>query len=103
MGALFYDMPIVIIYMDDIIVFSYIDFGTHLIDVTEVLKRLSAAGMQVNPEKCFLFQPAVTYLGFLITRDGIKPQQDKIQGILNMAKPLTQKDVCHFVGMVNFY
>ncbi len=68
MGALFFDMPVVVIYMDDIIVFGYIDFRTHLIDATEVLKRLSDAGMQVNPDKFMWFQSSVTYLGFQITR-----------------------------------
>jgi predicted CoA-binding protein len=59
--------------------------------------------MQVNPDKCKWFQTAVTYLGFLITREGIKPQPDKIQGILNMQCPRTLKDVRCFVGIVNFY
>jgi hypothetical protein len=59
--------------------------------------------MQVNPEKCKWFQSAVTYLGFLITREGIKPQPKKIQGILNMQCPTTQKAVRHIMGMDNFY
>jgi hypothetical protein len=103
MSALFSDMPVVVIYMDDTIIFGYAEFDSHLVDVTEVLRRLEAAGMQVNPDKCQWFQPAVTYLGFVITRAGIKPQQEKIQGILNMTRPTTQKDVRRFVGMVNFY
>jgi hypothetical protein len=103
MSAIFFDMPVVVIYMDDTIVFGCADLGSHQADVTEVLRRLQAAGMQVNPDKCLWFQPAVTYLGFLITRDGIKPQPDKIQGIINMQRPKTQKDVHRFVGMVNFY
>jgi len=86
MSAIFFEMPVVVIYMDDTIVFGYADLGSHLVDVTEVLRRLQAAGFQVNPDKCLWFQPAVTYLGFLITRDGIKPQPDKIQGIINKAK-----------------
>ncbi len=103
MGALFFDMPVVVMYMGDIIVFGYLDFGTHLMDVTEVLKRLSDSGMQVNPDKCMWFQLSVTYLGFQITHEGIKPQPDKVQGILNMKRPATQKEVRRFIGMVNFY
>jgi hypothetical protein len=38
MGALFFDMPVVVIYMDDTIVFRCADFGTHLVDVTEILR-----------------------------------------------------------------
>ena len=82
---------------------GYSTFDAHLEQVTEVLKRLLAAGMQVNAEKCKWFHHAVTYLGFIITRDGIKPQPEKIQGILNMKQPKTQKEVRRFVGMVNFY
>ncbi len=89
MSTLFFDMPVVVIYVDDTIIFGYADFNSHLVDVTEVLCRLEAAGMQVNPDKCLWFQPAVTYLGFVITRDGIKPQQEKIQGILNMTRTKT--------------
>jgi hypothetical protein len=103
MEALFFDMPVVVIFRDDTIVFGYANFEVHLIDVTEVLRCLQQAGVQVNPDKCKWFQPAVTHLGFLITGEGIKPQPDKIQGILNMQRPRLQKDVRLFVGMVNFY
>jgi len=103
MGELFFNMPVVIILMDDTIVFGYANFGSHLVDVIEVLKRLQKAGMQVKPEKCKWFQSAITYLGFLITREGIKPQPDKIQGILDMQRPTTQKSVRRFVGILNFY
>jgi hypothetical protein len=96
MGALFFDMQVVIIFMDDTIIFGYADFGSHLVDVTEVLRRLHQAGMQVNPRKYKWFQSAVTYLGFLITREGIKPQPEKIQGILNMQRRSTQKRCAPF-------
>ena len=49
------------------------------------------------------FAPSVNYLGFTITREGIRPQTTKVQGILNMAPPKNQKDIRRFVGMVNFY
>ncbi len=58
MCALFFDMPIAVVYMDEIIVFGYLDFGMHLIYVTEA--------------------STVMYLGFLITREGIKPQPEKV-------------------------
>jgi len=103
MGTMFHDMFTVDIFMNETIVFGYADFRAHLSNVAEVLRRLSAAGIQVNPDKCYWYQTAVTYLGFYITREGIKLQQEKIQGILNMKQPKTQKDVRRFLGMVNFY
>jgi hypothetical protein len=103
MNALYYDMKAVATFLDDVMALGYSTFDAHLVQVTEVLKRLLAAGMQVNAEKCKWFHHAVTYLGFFITRNGIKPQPEKIQGILNMKQPKTQKEVRRFVGMVNFY
>ncbi len=103
MGELFYDLSTAESFMDAIIVLGYGTFQMHLDDVIEVLQRLKSVGMQVNPDKCMWFQTEVTYLGFIITRDGIKPQPEKIQGILNMVQPKLQKDVCRFVGMINFY
>jgi hypothetical protein len=84
MGNMFYNMNTIDIFMDDTIIFAYATFQLHLADVAEILKRLLEAGMQVNPDKCYFFQTSVAYLGFYITREGIKPQQEKIQGILNM-------------------
>jgi hypothetical protein len=61
------------------------------------------AGFQVNPEKGHWFAHHVQYLGFHISHEGISPQKDKIQGILNMVTPKNQKEVCCFIGLVNFY
>jgi hypothetical protein len=59
--------------------------------------------MQVNIDKCKWFQDSVTYLGFIITRTGIHPQPEKIQGILHIKTPTMQREVRRFIGMVNFY
>lgn len=97
MNALFHDMNNV-----DTMILGYTTFEAHLSDVIEVLKR-SAAGMQVNAEKCKWFMHSAMHLGFVITRNGIQPQLEKIQGVLNLKRPTTLKEVCHFFGMINFY
>jgi hypothetical protein len=103
MNALYRDMDNVDTFLDDTMILGYSTFDAHLDDVVEVLKRLLAAGMQVNVAKCKWFEHSVTYLGFIISREGIQPQPAKIQGILHMKRPTTQKQVRRFVGMVNFY
>ena len=103
MGELFGDLDSVVVYLDDILVIGAGSYTEHLAVVSEVLRRLEAKGMQVNPEKSFWAKPEVEYLGFLITRDGIKPQQKKIQSILNIAEPTNQKQLRSFLGMVNYY
>ena len=103
MGELFNDMEEVIVYIDDILVIGTDSYKKHLAVVQEVLTRLEDKGMQVNADKSSWAKPEVEYLGFLITREGIKPQRKKIQGILDMSEPKTTKQVRGFIGMVNYY
>ena len=60
-------------------------------------------GLQINPKKTAWLKGEVDYLGFTITREGIKPQMSKIQGILDMEAPTSVTQIRSFVGMVNFY
>jgi hypothetical protein len=44
------------------------------------------------------------YLGFILTREGIKPQQQKVNVILQVAPlPRNVKQVQSFIGMLNHY
>jgi hypothetical protein len=90
---LYLEMITVVVYMDDTIVLGYGDFDLHMIDVEEVLRRLQEAGFQVNPNKCVWFAKSVAYLGFTITREGIKPQTAKAQGNLSMQQPRNLKSL----------
>jgi hypothetical protein len=41
------------------------------------------------------------YLSFILTREGIKPQQQKVNVILQVAPPRNVQQVQSFVGMLN--
>jgi hypothetical protein len=43
------------------------------------------------------------YLGLILTREGIKPQQQKVNAILQVAPPRNVKQVRSFIGMLNHY
>ena len=49
------------------------------------------------------FAPEIEYLGYLLTKDGIKPVQKKIQAVLDLQPPTILKELCKFLGMVQFY
>jgi hypothetical protein len=42
-------------------------------------------------------------LGFILTPNGIKPQQKIVQAILQITPPIHVKNAHHFVGMLNQY
>ncbi len=45
----------------------------------------------------------IEYLGFILTRDGIKPQSNTVQAILAIQLPTNVKQLSHFLGMVQYY
>ncbi len=57
----------------------------HLDKLEEVLKKLCNAGLKVNAAKSFFCTHEIEYLGYMLTRGGIKPQIEKVQVILNKA------------------
>ena len=68
-----------VVFLDDILIIGNGAWEEHLKQVEAVLQRLLNAGMQVNPLKSFWFQDEVEYLGYTISREGIKPQQNKVE------------------------
>ena len=103
MSKLFHDMESVIAYMDDLMCLEATSFEAHIKNLDEILTRLGDMGLQINPKKTAWLKGEVDYLGFTITREGIKPQMSKIQGILDMEAPTSVTQIRSFVGMVNFY
>ena len=102
MSGLFVDMEMVIVYMDDIVIFGSSTFEEHMKDIDEVLRRLRVQGMQINAEKSHWAKAEIDYLGFTINREGYKPQRKKIQGILDLKPPNNQSELRGFMWMVNF-
>ena len=73
-----------IVYLDDVIVFSKTP-DEHLERLQVVFQKLSAAGLKLKPSKCTFFKTEITYLGHLITSEGVATDPKKThnsQGIV---------------------
>jgi hypothetical protein len=68
-----------------------------------VLIRLCDIILKVNAAKSLFFAHKIEYLGYILTRGGIKPQPKKVQGILALNPPNNVKELSHFLGMVQNY
>ena len=75
----------------------------HLDKLEVVLWRLRDAGLKVNAAKSTFCALEIEYLGYVLTRDGIKPQSNKVQAILAIKLPTGVKQLPHFLGMVQYY
>jgi hypothetical protein len=77
MSELFIDMTFIIVYQDDILVLTSGSFDDHLRQLGNVFKQLHHNNLQVNAKKSSFCTLETEYLGFILTREGIKPQQQK--------------------------
>ena len=68
-----------------------------------VLGRLQKAGLCVNATKSNFCQHEIEYLGYVLTREGIRPQPEKVQAILALREPTSVKELRKFLGMVQYY
>ena len=65
-------------------------------------RRLIAVGMTLKGSKCDILHQKLKVLGFVVTRDGIQPNPDKVEAIQRLPYPRTVKELQGFLGMVNF-
>jgi hypothetical protein len=68
-----------------------------------VLTRLNDARLKVNVAKSLFCAHEIEYLGYILTREGIKPQSKKVQAIIALNLPNNIKELKHFLGMVQYY
>ncbi len=97
------DLEYVQAYLDDLLCISRSSLENHLKKLKEVLRRLYDAGLKVNVEKLTFCALEIEYLGYILTRDGIKPQSNKVQEILAIQPPTNVKELRHFLGIVQYY
>ena len=89
-------------YLDDIIIYSR-SFAQHLQHLRQVFERLRNAGLKLRLETCSFCLQEVTYLGHIISKDGIKPDPDKIKVVKEYPVPTSVKEVRQFLGLCSYY
>jgi hypothetical protein len=90
-------------YMDDLLIIKRGIMNENLQKLEAVLTRLRDAGLKVNATKSLFCAHEIEYLGYILTREGIKPQAKKVQAILALNPPNNGKELRHFLGMVQYY
>ncbi len=61
------------------------------------------AGLKVNAAKSFFYTAETEYLGYILTRGGVKPQKKKVHANPALNPPNNVKELRQFLGMVQYY
>jgi hypothetical protein len=94
--------PYCFAYLDDIVVLGE-TFEQHLKVLQEVFRRLRAANLRLNPDKCQFGRRSLTYLGHVVTAAGIRTDPDKVAAIQQLATPKTLRQLRSFLMMASWY
>lgn len=89
-------------YLDDIVIFST-TFTEHLQRLDEVLTCLAHAGLQLNTKKCHFASTSIKVLGHVVSKEGIRPDPEKINAVLNFSRPRSQKELRSFLGLASYF
>ena len=91
-----------LVYLDDIINLGK-SFSHHLTNLQQVFDRLQQAGLRLQPAKCVLCKQSFTFLGHVISPEGIAADTAKTDKVANWPLPTYRKDVQQFLGLANYY
>ncbi|XP_027121584.1 uncharacterized protein [Coffea arabica] len=72
-----------------------------ILDLREILNILWESRMQLNPKKCTFEVRSGKFLGYLVSREGIRANPDKLQAIMDMAPPRSIKEVQRLTGRMS--
>ena len=90
------------VYVDDLLITSK-DSTSHMDHLRQVFEHLNQFGIVINAQKSVLGVASLTFLGHLVDTNGIRPLEDKVQAICNFPKPMTQRQLREYLGLLNFY
>lgn len=91
-----------LVYLDDILVFGE-NHDIMLERLDQILEKLNNAGMKLRLKKCKFSQSEVSYLGHMISNEGIRPDPKKIEALQTIPAPKNVKEVKSFLGIVSYY
>ena len=97
----------VLVVADDTLVFGSGDTieearKDHDKNLRQLFERARQVGLKFNRGKLQLCLPEVTYMGHIISCEGVRADPSKIEAITNMPSPKSVKETQRFLGMVNY-
>ena len=94
---------VIVVYIDDIMIFTKGSLAEHQAKVKEVLQRLHDNDLFTCPEKCSFDKTEVEYLGMFVNQDSICMDNSKVKAITEWPAPTMVRGIRSFLGLANFY
>ena len=93
----------VIVYLDDILIYTEDPGQPHVEAVRWVLDQLRKHSLFANLKKCRFHQDEVRFLGYVVSSKGISMEAERIEVVRKWPEPKSVRDIQVFLGFANFY
>ena len=67
-----------------------------------MLNRARQVNLKLNSKKMSLKKTEVKFMGHVISRDGLKPDPDKVKAVKDMPKPTCKQETLSLLGFINY-
>ena len=92
----------VVVYFDDILIYSK-TLHEHVKHLKLVLITLRKEKLYANFNECSFFMEKVNFLGFIVGKNGVEVDEEKVKAIRDWPTPQNASDVRSFLGLASFY
>lgn len=93
---------ICLIYLDDILIYS-VSLQEHCDRLRQVFRRLRSSNLKIQLDKTEFLRREISFLGHIITPEGVRPNPLKIDAITKFPLPKTRKEIKQFLGLLGYY
>jgi transposase InsO family protein len=95
-------IPNVEVFLDDVVIGGK-DVSEHLQALEVVFSRLRRNGLKLKSSKCVFLVNEIKYLGYVLSKDGVKTDPDKVEAITKIPRPGNVTELRSFLGLINFF
>jgi len=91
----------IVVYLDDITTYSE-KRNNHCHGLKQIFERCKRYGISLNPRNSYVTLSEGKILGFIVSKEGICIDPDRIKAISEIPLPHNKKSMQYFLGQINF-
>jgi hypothetical protein len=91
-----------LVFFDDILVYNS-SFQDHIQHLQQVLQLLQTDDWKIKLSKCSFTHPEISYLGHIISSQGVATNPGKVATVASWHVPVSVKDLRSFLGLAGYY
>ena len=93
----------VIVNLEDILIYIEDADQAHINAIQWVLNKLMKHGLFAKLKKCYFHKYKVRFLGYIVSAQGVRMEDKRIEVVEYWPEPKSIKDIQVFLGFANFY